>query len=570
LQEKTTEKPKLNRILKGSRVAGIDSMAISDGIDSLDLMKNAGEGISRKIFQDYKDSGLKRSPRGVIVCGGGNNGGDGFVAALGLLELGYNIKTFYIVPSGKFSQDSSHYHEKLVGKAGDTVMALDLKDDESKSEFLNELAVSDFVLDAIFGTGFHGMEIRGQARKIISLINSEREKRSDIVIYSVDIPSGVDSDNGKVPGTAVKADKTITFGCKKVGNINFPGAGYNGRISIIDIGIPGKYYSRYEQIFEPEFEWVAEKIPKRKPWTYKHNVGRLLIVAGSVGYTGAATMSCLGALRSGAGLVTLACPESLNPIFEQKLTETMTFPVAETESGSLHFDSLEDILDLSKEADALVIGPGISREASTMHLVRELLKKADIPVILDADGLQALCGPHDIEKGGDNKIIEMIITPHPGELSSIMGIEKIKLEERIEINEEASRRFGAVSVLKGARTVISNAADIPLKNCDQEKKAERASGSFRTDMTTTYINPTGNWGMASAGTGDILAGIIGSLVCQGMKLLEAAVCGTYIHGLSADIISKKTSKTSLIATDLLEGLKEVFLNIEKIKYKKEE
>jgi hydroxyethylthiazole kinase-like uncharacterized protein yjeF len=544
LKEKTTEKPKLNRILKGNRVAEIDRRAINDGIDPLELMKNAGEGISRKIFRDYKDSGLKRSPRGLIVCGGGNNGGDGFVVALGLLELGYNIKTFHIVPSGKLSQDSSHYYKKLAGKSDDTVIALDLKDDKSKKKFLDELAVSDFVLDAIFGTGFHGTEIKGQSREIIDLINSEREKRSDILIYSVDIPSGVDSDNGNVPGTAVRADKTITFGCKKVGNINFPGASYNGRISIIDIGIPGKYYSRYEQIFEPEFEWVAEKIPKKQSWTYKHSVGKLLIVAGSVGYTGAAAMACLGALRSGAGLVTLACPKSLNPVFEQKLTETMTFPVAETKSGSLHFESLEDILRLSKKVDAMVIGPGISREASTMHLIRELLQKADIPVVLDADGLQALCTPYKIEEGVNNKIPEMIITPHPGELSSIMNIKKIKLEERIDINVEASRRFGAVSVLKGARTVISGAV--------------------------TYVNPTGNWGMATAGTGDILTGIIGSLVCQGMELLEAAVCGTYIHGLSADIISKKTSKTSLIATDLLEGLKEVFLNIERIKYKKEE
>jgi len=375
LKEKTTEKPKLNRILKGNRVAEIDRRAINDGIDPLELMKNAGEGISRKIFRDYKDSGLKRSPRGLIVCGGGNNGGDGFVVALGLLELGFNIKTFHIVPSGKLSQDSNHYYKKLVKKSDDTVIALDLKDDNSKKKFLDELAVSDFVLDAIFGTGFHGTEIKGQSREIIDLINSEREKRSDILIYSVDIPSGVDSDNGNVPGTAVRADKTITFGCKKVGNINFPGASYNGRISIIDIGIPGKYYSRYEQIFEPEFEWVAEKIPKRQSWTYKHSVGKLLIVAGSVGYTGAAAMACLGALRSGAGLVTLACPKSLNPVFEQKLTETMTFPVAETKSGSLHFESLEDILRLSKKVDAMVMGPGISREASTMHLIREKLKR---------------------------------------------------------------------------------------------------------------------------------------------------------------------------------------------------
>ncbi|MFC2145298.1 NAD(P)H-hydrate dehydratase, partial [Actinomycetota bacterium] len=447
-------------------------------------------------------------------------------------------------PSDKFSPDSNHYYKKLTGEAEDTVIALDLKDSKSKKKFLNELAASDFVLDGIFGTGFHSNKIKGQAREIIGLINSEREKRSDIVIYSIDIPSGVDSDNGNVPDTAVRADKTIAFGCKKVGNINYPGASYNGRISIIDIGIPEKYYCRYEQIFEPEFDWVAEKIPRKQSWTYKHSVGRLLIVAGSVGYTGAAAMACLGALRSGAGLVTLACPKSLNPVFEQKLTETITFPVAETESGSLHFESLWDILHLSKGVDAMVIGPGISREASTMHLVRELLHKADVPVVLDADGLQALCTPYYIEEEWNNKIPEMIITPHPGELSSIMNIKRIKLEERIDINVEASRRFGAVSVLKGARTVISGGV--------------------------TYVNPTGNWGMATAGTGDILTGIIGSLVCQGMKLLEAAVCGTYIHGLSADIISKKTGKTSLIATDLLEGLKEVFLNIESIKYKKEE
>lgn len=560
---------KLNRILKGSRVADIDSRAISDGIDSRWLMKNAGEGISREIIKDYKAPGLKRSPRGVIVCGGGNNGGDGFVVALDLLELGYNIKTFHIVPSSRFSPDSNYFYKKLINVAPGTVKYLDLKEGGSRQELLKELTASDFVLDAIFGTGFHRGQIRGQARDIINIINSERDKRGDLTVYSVDIPSGVDSDNGNVPGMAVRADRTITFGCKKVGNINFPGASYNGRISIVDIGIPEKYYSRYEQIFEPGFEWVAGKIPERQPWTYKHRVGRLLIVAGSRGFTGAAAMACMGAARSGAGIVTLACPESLNPVFEQKLTEIITHPVVETGSGSLHFDSAPAILGLAKEADAIVIGPGISREASTIHLVRELLKQAGIPVILDADGLQALSGPHDIEENTKYVVPGMIITPHSGELSAIMGIERIKLEDRIEINMEASRRFGAVSVLKGARTVISATPGILPEDQDQERKDGRTAGNAQVDLTATYVNPTGNWGMASAGTGDILAGVIGSLVCQGMGLLEAAVCGTYIHGLSADIISRKTSRTSMIATDLLEGLKEVFLEIEKIKYTKE-
>lgn len=560
---------KLNRILKGSRVAEIDRRAIGDGIDPLWLMKNAGVAISRKIIKDYKDSGLNRSPRGVIVCGGGNNGGDGFMVALDLLELGYNIKTFHIVPSSRFSQDSSHFYKKLISIAPGTVKYLDLKEDGSRQGLLNELTASDFILDAIFGTGFHGGQIRGQARDIINIINSERDRREDLTVYSVDIPSGVDSDNGNVPGVAVRADRTITFGCKKVGNINFPGASYNGRISIIDIGIPGKYYGRYEQIFEPGLEWVAGKIPERQPWAYKHRVGRLLIVAGSRGFTGAAAMACMGAARSGAGIITLACPESLNPVLEQKLTEIITRPVAETGAGSLHFDSAPAILELAKEADAIVIGPGISREASTIHLVRELLKQAGIPVVLDADGLQALSGPHDIKENAKYAVPDMIITPHSGELSAIMGIERIKLEDRIEINMEASRRFGAVSVLKGARTVISATPDILSEDQGQEKKDSTTAKNAQADPTVTYINPTGNWGMASAGTGDILAGIIGSLVCQGMEPVKAAVCGTYIHGLSADIITRKTSRTSMIATDLLEGLKEVFLEIENIKYTKE-
>lgn len=547
---------KLNRILMGNRVAEIDSKAIAGGIDSKKLMKNAGVGVAMEIISDYSDTGLKRVPRGAVICGGGNNGGDGFVAALHLLEFGYNIKIYHIVPPEKFSPDSSFYYNKLSGKAPDRSEYL-MSGSSSLKGFAEGLKDCEFIIDAIFGTGLHGDSVRGHARDIIKIINSVSRQGAGPKVYSVDIPSGVDSNNGKVLGSAVYADRTITFGCKKVGNINYPGADHNGRISILDIGIPAGYYKEYEQIFEPSFEWVSDKIPEKQSWTYKHRVGKLLIVAGSLGFTGAASMACMGALRSGAGLVTLVCPGELNEIFEEKLTEVITYPVKQTDMVSLHIDSLDEILDLAEGMDAAVIGPGVSRDPGTIHLVRDLVKKVKIPVVLDADGLQSLRGPYNIEDEQKIRNADLVITPHAGELSSILGLERIALEERLEINEQASRKFKAVSVLKGARTVISDG----FGNNNSKKGKD--------GPIISYINPTGNWGMASAGTGDILSGIIGSLLCQGMIPVEAAVCGTYIHGLAADIICKRTSRTSLIATDLLEGMKEVFLEIEKIKYIKE-
>lgn len=548
---KTERVQKLNRILMGKRVAEIDSKAIASGVDSKKLMRDAGIGIAMEVISDYSDRGLKRDPRGAIICGGGNNGGDGFVAALHLLESGYDINIYYIVPPDRFSPDSSYYYNKLSRAAPNRYKYL-MPGDNLK-DFDAILGKCDFIIDAIFGTGLHGDPVREHAMNVIKIINSVSSRSKGPEVYAIDIPSGIDSDNGKVLGDAVYADKTITFGCKKVGNINYPGADFNGLIKILDIGIPASYYGEYEHIFEPSFEWVSEKIPKKYSWTYKHQVGKLLVVAGSLGFTGAASMACMGALRSGAGLVTLVCPEELNEIFEEKLTEVITYPVKQTDMAALHFDSLNDILELAEGMDAVVIGPGVSRDTDTIRLIRELVRRIKIPVLLDADGLQALRGPHNIEDGQKIRNADLVITPHAGELSSILGLEKIALEERLEVNEQASLKFKAVSVLKGARTVIS----------------DRLSDNRDNSLAISYINTTGNWGMASAGTGDILSGIIGSLLCQGMISIEAAVCGTYIHGLAADIICKKTSRTSLIATDLLEGIKEVFLKIEKIKYTKE-
>jgi len=533
----------LNRVLKGSRVAEIDREAIGSGIDSKMLMKNAGEGTSKDIISDFENKNLKRAARGLIVCGSGNNGGDGFVAAMSLALYGMSISVFYISPLEKLSPDSMFYFKKLKSVKNINIYYLNLEDKEISFLFEQELEKADFILDALFGTGLHGKNIYGPAEEVIKAINSVKQKSENKTIYSIDLPSGVDSDNGKILGTAVKADKTITMGCKKIGLVNYPGAYFSGDVKVIDIGIPEEYFARYEKIFEPDFQWVSKNIPTKEPWTYKHKVGSLMVIAGSLGLTGAASMTCMGALRSGAGLVTLVCPWELGSIFEQKLTEVITHPVEQTDDVSIHMNSLEEILELSNRFDALAVGPGLSRNPSTICLVRELLRKTEKPVVLDADGLYALYGLRDVGSIENFDLTNVIMTPHPGELSSIMGINKIKLEDRIKINLKAAKKYKLISVLKGAGTIISD-----YKN-------------------TTFINPTGNWGLASAGTGDILTGIIGSLLCQGMGLMESAVCGVFIHGLAADIMVKETSRTSLIATDLLEGIKKVFLEIERIKFK---
>lgn len=540
--EDSVKKIHLTRILKGSRIAEIDAKAIEEGINSKQLMKNAGSGVSREIISDFEDRELKRAARGVVICGSGNNGGDGLVAADILLDYGMDIAIFHVSPVNKFSPDSLFYFKKLEENRKDSINYLDMEDKKMLAFFKDRLKKADFVLDALFGTGIHGKDIYGPSEEIIKTINLAGDENKNLKVYSIDIPSGVDSDNGKILGVSIKADKTITLGCKKIGLVNYPGAGFSGEVKVIDIGIPQKYYGKYEQIFEPDLQWVVENIPAREPWTYKYKVGSLLVIAGSSGFTGAASMTCMGALRAGAGVVTLVCPWGLNNIFEEKLTEVITYPVEQTEDVSLHLKSLNEILELSERFNALAVGPGLSRNPTTISLVRELLKNIKKPVVLDADGLYAIYGPDNTEGMENFDMQNVIITPHTGEMSLIMGQGMIPLEDRIKINNEAAQKFKLTSVLKGARTIISS--------CGKK----------------TFINPTGNWGLASAGTGDVLTGIIGSLLCQGMPLLEGAVCGVYIHGMAADIMVKETGRTPLIATDLLEGIKKVFLEIEKIKY----
>ena len=548
-------------ILMGSRVEQIDAMCIDDGIESRWLMGNAGRAVADAVIAGLlkkpagemlagKDfSALSSSPdtiTGAIICGAGNNGGDGFVAAIELSKYGIAIDVFCIASPDKFSEDSRFYFEKLSSDGIARISLLNVDDENQRKYFKEKLENCCFIVDAIFGTGLRGKEVRGQARRIIEMVNlaskTGKENKKEIGIYSVDIPSGIDSDNAAVLGEAVHADITVTFGCKKTGIALYPGRDFAGEVVVADIGIPVKYYQGFEKYYEADLQWVSSKIPERHYWTYKHAVGKLLVIAGSLGYTGAAALTCEAALRTGAGIVTLACPWELNSIMEIKLTEVMTYAVEQTDDITIHMDAFEEIQQLSEKFDALAIGPGLSKNPSTICLVREVLKKIKKPTVLDADGLRALYGPRDIGEEDDLDLSHVVITPHAGELSAILGIDRISQEDRLKENFSVVEKFGLVSVLKGAATIISN----PEKSI--------------------FINPTGSWALATAGTGDILTGIIGSLLSQGLELTDAAVCGAFIHGLASDIIANNTSRTSQIATDLLEGIKKVFLEIEELKY----
>jgi len=529
----------MKRVLKGSRIEEIDKSCIKSGIDSKVLMKNAGNSVAEVLLDRLDTSGKKDI---LVICGPGNNGGDGFVAAVRLLGEGLAVKVYHSKEEKDLSSDSGHYFRQLKKDDRVVISKIDMDDPARRGALLDDIKNADIIVDAILGTGIHS-DVRGPLKDVIDAACSKKDLDDNLRIISVDIPSGIDSDTGSVLGSAIRSDITVTLGCAKLGTSLYPGVYYAGEQVVVDIGIPDEKYRGYEDIFVPDLHWVAERLPLKQEWTYKHKVGKLLVLAGSVGMSGAAVMTCEAALRAGAGIVTLVCPWELNSIFEDKLTEVMTYPVEQTDDISLHVNSLEEIVGLSEGFDALAIGPGISGNPSTICLVREVIKTVKKPIVLDADGLKAIYGPMDIEKKEDIDYSHLVITPHCGELAQILGEAKIGLEQRYEKNSFTAKNFGLTSVLKGASTIITGKDGV------------------------SYINPTGNWGLATAGTGDVLTGIIGSLVCQGMEKTQASVCGTMIHGLAADIVVKKTSRTSMIATDLFQGIKEVFLRLEEIKYK---
>lgn len=493
------------KLVSGFQMRQIEAEAIKlQGIGLKELMALAGKAVA--------DLAAKLTPtkgRIAVFCGWGNNGGDGLVAARHLALRGYQVTVV-------LARDAAD----LKGVAAEAYSSL-TKSSAKIVAFHSELCLQpDVIIDALLGFGLKG-EVRKPIREIINYINSLKA-----ITIAVDVPSGVNSDSGAVAGSAVKADHTTTFTCSKIGLALYPGAEYAGRIHLADIGIAPEIVEQFITARLATLKMINPLLPKRPRETNKHRCGRLLIVAGSAGMTGAAAMTAMAALRMGAGIVTLAVPKSLNDILEVKLTEVMTVPLPETNERSIAAAAVEKVLQLVKKFDALAIGPGLSRHPDTRRFVRQLLAQTTLPAVVDADAINNLAGTAILSE----RQAPTILTPHSAELGRLMNMTVAEIEnDRVVAAEKAGADFNATIVLKGSRTIISG-------------------------HKTTMVNPTGNPGLATAGTGDILTGVISSLLAQGLADYPAAVAGSYLHGLAGDIGATAKGELALIATDLIDYL----------------
>ncbi len=507
------------KLVTSQQMRSIDHTAIEEyGIAGTVLMENAGRAVA-----DAAEEMVEGFGHVAVVCGRGNNGGDGFVAARHLYNRGMSVEVFLLAEAGELSGDAAT-NCRIAQKMGLPIV-------ENPDTEVLEAAVdsADIVIDAILGIGISG-EVHGAAQSAIETIN-----QSLALVLAVDIPSGLSSDTGAVLGEAVEADRTLTFGLPKVGHYCYPGRDLCGEIEVVDISLPQELLTSdalTTNLTEAVDAWLM--LPYRWGDMHKGDAGRLLIVAGSAGMTGAAALAGLGAARSGAGLVTLAVPESLNDILEAKCTEVMTLPVPETGQRSLARETAAQILAFAENCDAVALGPGLSQVSETQELARELIGRISQPLVVDADGLNACVDATDVLK---DRSAPTVITPHPGELSRLVDLSVTDIQaDRVGAARQAAGDLSCVVVLKGAATVTATA--------DGE----------------VWVNPTGNPGMASGGVGDVLTGVIAALLAGGADDLEAAVSGVFYHGRAGDLAAERCGERGLVASDLLEQVPAAFLD----------
>ncbi|MDD4334657.1 MAG: NAD(P)H-hydrate dehydratase, partial [Desulfotomaculaceae bacterium] len=503
------------RIVTADEMKALDRAAIEDyGISGLVLMENAG---IRVVDLIQRVMGEVRGKAVTFFIGKGNNGGDGLVIARHLLNMGAEVKVLSIAHVGEISGDAA-VNLNIWRKMGQKIYFVHQGDGINIVKLA--LVKTDLVVDAIYGTGFHGKMPEGVGRVIKAINNSGKP------IVAIDIPSGLEAGTGKVNGPCIRAHHTVTFGLPKLGLYLEPGAGHAGEITIADISLPAVLVDKEApQRYLLTAERVKRWLPPRSSPAHKGNFGRVLVIAGSRGMTGAASLAGEAALRSGAGLVTVAVPETLHDVMQGKLTEAMTASLPDTGSGSLSREALPRILSLLENMDVLATGPGLSQAPETVTLVRELLPAIKIPFVLDADALNALAGQVSIL---GSLQAPAVITPHPGEMARLMGVAPKDIQaDRIGNAVKATAAWNVVTLLKGARTVVA-ALD-----------------------GAVYINPTGNPGMATGGSGDVLTGIIASLIAQGLEPSRAAAAGAYFHGLAGDLAAREKGMMGLIAGDII-------------------
>ena len=522
------------KIAMAAEMQQLDRLTIDKyGIPGIVLMENAGQGTVA--FME-RELGSFAGKTVVIFIGPGNNGGDGLVIARRILQGGGHPFLLFAVPPERLKGDAAINALIVNNLKCDSIVLGDSFDrDEITTAILHRHGKHPVVclVDALFGTGI-GREITGHLARVIALIN-DLHNEFDWPVVAVDLPSGLDADTGQVLGTAVRADLTATYGLAKPAHFLDGGADI-GCLEIVDIGIPDAAVHQSELRGEVLTPAVATRLPKRSSDSHKGSHGHLLVLGGSTGKTGAAILSCRAALHSGCGLVTATMPHDLNTVFEQNLIEAMTIALP-CSSGCLSIKDSTLIFDTLTGKTAVVLGPGLGTGRETEELVVHLYRNVPLPMVVDADALNILGEHKDIlaEPGGPR-----ILTPHPGEMARLTGQATPDIQRRrittagslcLDCGEEV------ITVLKGAGTIIA-----------------RNQGNWA-------VNPTGNHGMATGGMGDVLAGLIGSLLAQGLSSWDAACTGVYLHGLAADILARKTAygyTASEVAAMLPEAVKECF------------
>lgn len=506
------------------------------GIPSLQLMENAGKAIAEFLRETFTDIAGRKI---LVLCGKGNNGGDGLVVARLLKEFGAAPEVFLFANPGTVQGDAAANLKRWRQSHGDlNVVASEAEWDSA----LAALYAADLVVDALLGTGLRG-PVEGLLAKVIEDLNDARTKRhGQMMVIALDMPSGLASDAQDFGGPVVAADFTVTLTAPKLGQLVLERSSRCGMLVVRQIGTPPELLESNPNL---KIHWIEpgefRALPMaRDPAANKGTFGHALIVAGSLGKSGAAILAARGALRSGSGLVTVATPKDVLPIVAAGMPEMMTFPLAATDAGTASLRNMDSgqFAEVLRGKSVLAIGPGLSMHPETQQWIRAVVADTELPIVLDADGLNAFAGVPD--RLTERRSPAMVLTPHPGEMARLLGITAKKVQAgRLDFALEAAGRWRAHVILKGFHTIIAT----PLGNA--------------------YINTTGNPGMATGGTGDVLTGILAGLTAQfGVEDWSRVLSlGVYLHGLAGDIAASRVGQAPLIASDLVEAIPEAYARV---------
>ncbi|UCH81173.1 MAG: NAD(P)H-hydrate dehydratase [Nitrospiraceae bacterium] len=505
------------KVATAKEMQDIDRLTIDRfGIPGTVLMERAGLSAVEKINEFYPNKKI------AVLCGGGNNGGDGFVIARELHNQGRKVDVFITTHPAKLKGDAKTNYE-IAKKFKVPVFP-------ARKFVRTRFSAHHLIVDALLGTGL-SKSVKAPLSDVIKKVN-----RLSCPVVAVDIPSGISSDTGQVMGTAVKADVTVTFGLPKRGHLIYPGAEYTGRLCIEDIGFPAILLASEKiriNLFRSDDAHAL--LPVRPKSSHKGTYGHALVVAGSRGKTGAALMTARACLKAGAGLVTIGTAETVVNSLQSRVTEEMILPLEDNGNGTVSYRAASSVLNfLDSKGNVLVIGPGLSAGDEIPNFVAELITRSRVPVVIDADGLNAIANKIGVLKKSKAPVI---LTPHPGEMVRLEGPRTGDIQDRISRALMFASKYKVFMVLKGVPTVTA------------------------TPDGMAYINSSGNPGMATAGAGDVLTGMIASFLAQGLTPQNASALGVYMHGYAGDIAADKKGQESLVASDIIKEIPGVFRSV---------